>query len=215
MEERASGIILRTRPLTETSLIVQWLTTEQGRISTVAKGARRPKSPFSGKLDLFYDADFSFVRSRKSELHTLREVVLRDAHAAIRQDLDRLSAAAYGAVLIEHGTEHETPIPEFHQLFKDLLTVLNTRGPSPAVAFSLELKFLELSGAAVAVEDSSPELIRLLQALTNISLDAAAQLVLPTARAHYLSSLLRRAIGTNLERLPPQRDRFLQKVLSS
>ena len=31
-----------------------------GRISTVAKGARRPKSPFAGKLDLFYEADFSY-----------------------------------------------------------------------------------------------------------------------------------------------------------
>ena len=37
--ESATGIILRTRPFTETSLIVNWLTAEQGRISTVAKGA--------------------------------------------------------------------------------------------------------------------------------------------------------------------------------
>ena len=66
MEERASGIILRTRPFTETSLVVEWLTEDAGRISTVAKGARRPKSPFIGKLDLFYEADFSFVRSQKS-----------------------------------------------------------------------------------------------------------------------------------------------------
>ena len=34
-------MILRTRPLTETSLIVHWLTRDFGRISTVAKGARR------------------------------------------------------------------------------------------------------------------------------------------------------------------------------
>jgi len=49
MDERAQGLVLRVYPLTETSLIVRWLTRELGRISTVAKGARRPKSPFRGK----------------------------------------------------------------------------------------------------------------------------------------------------------------------
>lgn len=81
--ERAHGIILRTRPLTETSLIVNWLTPDLGRLSTVAKGARRTKSPFRGKLDLFYEADFSFQRSRRSELHALREIVLRETNAPL------------------------------------------------------------------------------------------------------------------------------------
>src|SRR5207302_4043038 len=80
MIESATGLILRTRPLTETSLIIHWLTPDLGRIATVAKGARRPKSPFRGKLDLFYLADFSFSRSRRSELHNLREVNLRELH---------------------------------------------------------------------------------------------------------------------------------------
>ena len=61
------GLILRTRPLTETSLIVNWLTPEFGRLATVAKGARRARSPFRGLLDLFYLCDLSFARSRRSE----------------------------------------------------------------------------------------------------------------------------------------------------
>ena len=60
MDETAHGIILRTRPLTETSLIVHWLTADHGRLSTVAKGAKRPKSPFRGKLDLFFEGVFFF-----------------------------------------------------------------------------------------------------------------------------------------------------------
>ena len=103
MIESASGIILRTRPLTETSLIVHWLTPELGRIATVAKGARRPKSPFAGKLDLFYAADFSFSRSRRSDLHTLREVKLRETHGAIREDILKLQQAGYAAALHRTG----------------------------------------------------------------------------------------------------------------
>ena len=83
MIETAAGLVLRTRPLTETSLIVHWLTPGLGRLATVAKGARRAKSPFRGKLDLFYLADFSFSRSRRSELHTLREVSLRETHSGV------------------------------------------------------------------------------------------------------------------------------------
>src|ERR1044071_9114508 len=110
MEERSTGIILRTRPLTETSLIVHWLTPDLGRIATVAKGARRPKSPFRGKLDLFYEADFSFARSRRSDLHVLREVSLRDIHSALRENLGWVQQASYAAALIEQTTETETPL---------------------------------------------------------------------------------------------------------
>src|SRR5260221_12786141 len=52
MTESATGLILRTRPLTETSLIGHWLTPDFGRIATVAKGTRMPKSPFAEHLEL-------------------------------------------------------------------------------------------------------------------------------------------------------------------
>src|SRR5678816_1504902 len=116
MDERTSGIILRTRPLTETSLIVQWITPDLGRVATVAKGARRPKSSFRGKLDLFYEAEFSFARSRKSELHNLHEVVLRDTHAVLRENMGWIQQASYFTAIIEQTTEKETPLPKVFQL---------------------------------------------------------------------------------------------------
>src|ERR1043165_6762795 len=103
MDERTSGLVLRTRPFTETSLIVNWLTPDLGRLSTVAKGARRPKSPFRGKLDLFYLADFTFQRSRRSELHTLCEVSVLELHEPLRRELAHLQQAAYGAALVEQS----------------------------------------------------------------------------------------------------------------
>ena len=129
MDEKSSGLILRTRLLTETSLIVHWLTPDLGRIATVAKGARRPKSPFRGKLDLFHVADLSFARSRRSDLHTLREVAIRETYPALRQDLQLLRQAAYGAQLLEQTTETETPLPGMFQLMLGLLTFLTTPQP--------------------------------------------------------------------------------------
>ena len=140
--ERATGIILRTRAFTETSLIVNWLTPDLGRVHTVAKGARRPKSPFRGKLDLFYGADFSFQRSRRSELHTLREVVLRETHATLRRELDWLQQASYCAALVEQTTEKETPLPEIYELMRGFLAALPLTPPQPQTVFAFELKLL-------------------------------------------------------------------------
>ena len=154
MDERTNGLILRTRPLTETSLIVQWLTSDLGRIATVAKGARRPKSPFRGKLDLFYEAEFSFARSRKGELHNLCEVVLGDTHSTLRENLGWLQQASYFTALVEQTTETETPIPKVYQLVRDVLARLCAATPNPRTVFAFELKLLEELGQGPDLPDS-------------------------------------------------------------
>ncbi len=145
MTESAHGIILRTRPLTETSSIVNWLTAESGRISTVAKGARRHKSPFAGKLDLFYEADFSFSRSRRSDLHNLREVNLRETNKFLRDDILKLHRAAYAANFIEQATETDTPLPAVFNLLREFLQSLGVEN-SPQTVFAFELKLLRELG---------------------------------------------------------------------
>ena len=142
MIQSAAGLILRTRPLTETSLIVQWLTPDFGRIATVAKGARRAQSPFLGQLDLFYLADFSFSHSHRSDLHTLGEVSLRETHGPLRQDLGRLRQAAYAASFIEQATETETPLPAVFDLMRDFLASLGRHPFAPQMVLAFELKFL-------------------------------------------------------------------------
>jgi DNA repair protein RecO (recombination protein O) len=146
MIESATGIVLRTRPLTETSLIVHWLTPNFGRIATVAKGARRHKSPFLGKFDLFYLADFSFSRSRSSDLHTLREVNLRETHSAIRKKILSLQQAAYATAFVEQATEMETPLPAVYQLMREFLDCLCKEKSAPQIVFAFELKLLRELG---------------------------------------------------------------------
>ena len=142
MDSRTTGLILRTRPLTETSLIVHWLTPDFGRIATVAKGARRPKSPFRGKLDLFYLCEFTFVRSRRSDLHTLREASLRSTHEPLRHEMAKLQQASYCAALIEQTTETETPLPAEFLLLSELLIALSGAPANPASVLAFELKLL-------------------------------------------------------------------------
>ena len=142
MIESATGLVLRARPLTETSLIVHWLTAKYGRIKTVAKGARRPKSPFRGKVDLFYLAEFSFSRSQRSELHNLREVSLQETFPSLRRDLTYLNQASYCAQLIEQTSEAETPLPEVFELARCFVATLAKHPPAPFTVFVFEIKLL-------------------------------------------------------------------------
>ena len=204
MDQRSTGIILRTHPLTETSLIVHWLTPDLGRIATVAKGARRPKSPFRGKLDLFYEADFSFVRSRKSELHTLREVALRETHRTLRQDLGWIQQASYAAAFIEQTTETETPLAEVHALMTSMLVHLLERPPLSRTVFAFELKMLARLGLQPKLSEThlQPGTREIARALTDAGWNAIARLRLSHAQENQLRQFLHGFLIFHLGKLP-------------
>ena len=144
--EIAHGFVLRVRPLTDTSLIVHWLTADSGRIATVAKGARQGKSAFAGKLDLAFECDFSFQRARRGELHLLREVTLTDPRPVLRTRYEYLTQTAYAVRLIELTTETDTPVPEVYGLMAGFLTHLIRQPPQPRNIYALELKLLAGQG---------------------------------------------------------------------
>ncbi len=214
MEERATGLILRTRPLTDTSLIVLWLTPELGRLATVAKGARRANSPFRGKLDLFYLADFSFARSRRSDLHTLREIVLREPHAVLRRNLAVLRQAAYASMLIEQATETETPLPEIYGLMADFLRVLCQHPPSLLSAFAFEAHLLDLLGLRPDLQNArlTPEVKRVLQTLLDEDLQAMSPHQLTSSQRTELAAYLHDRLVDHLGRPPKGRSVLFEHV---
>lgn len=204
MDERATGLILRTRPLTETSLIVQWLTPDLGRIATVAKGARRPKSPFRGKLDLFYLADLSFARSRRSDLHNLREIVLRETHESLRHDLAWLQQAAYCAALIEQTTETETPLPHIYELIAGLLRHLSKHPPQPLTVFAFEMKLLKELGQLPDIQESklSAGAKQILKKLIELDWPALFHLKPSAPQTRELNQFLHGFLIYHLEKIP-------------
>lgn len=156
--EITPAILLRKRNLTETSLLVTWFTENHGRLKTVAKGARRPKSPFAGRLDLFYECEIQFARSRRSDLHTLGELVLRTTYEGLRLDARRVALAAYFVELLELVTEAEHPVPELFELFQRALAHLNKTPASMRALLHFEAELARLLGiqnpaitAAVAI----------------------------------------------------------------
>ena len=150
--ETTNALLLRKTKLTETSLIVTWFTADHGLIKTVAKGARNPKSKFAGGLDLFFDCEIQFSRSRRSELHILRETRLRDPHEGLRTNHERVALAAYFVELLELVTEPDHPAPEIHDLLDRAFGFLNANPASrrPMLHFESEVaRLLGIQNASV------------------------------------------------------------------
>ena len=144
--ESTAAILLRKRKFSDSSLIVCWCTDSLGCIQTVAKGARRPKSPFAGKLDLFFQSEIQIAKSRKSNLHTLTEVVLKNAFGGIRQSYLRTQTAAYFVELIELCTERDHHEPELFELLRRAFGYLDANEPTPRALFHFETELARITG---------------------------------------------------------------------
>ena len=144
--ETTTAILLRKRKLSDTSLIVSWCTESLGCIQTVAKGARRAKTPFAGKLDLFFEAEIQIARSKKSSLHTLTELALRNTFAGIRRTYLRTQVAAYFVELIELCTERDHHEPELFALLRRAFNYLDANEPDPRAVAHFETEIARIAG---------------------------------------------------------------------
>lgn len=205
--ETSTGLVLRTWPFSETSLIVHWLTREAGRVATLARGARRPKSPLRGKLDLFFLADFSFQRSARSDLHQLREVNLLQTHPGLRRELGYLQQASYCGALVEQATEADTPLPAIFELMSGFLTYLPVQPPEPQTVFAFELKLLSDLGLYPDVETShlSPGAKQLVRALVESEWPSLGRLRLSGIQVTELRRFLHGFLIFHLGRIPQGR----------
>jgi len=144
--QSTAAILLRKRKFSDTSLIVSWCTESLGCIQTVAKGARRAKSPFAGKLDLFFEAEISIISSRKSNLHTLAEVVLKNPFGDIRTNYRRMQTAAYFVELIEICTERDHREPELFALLRRAFGYLDANNPDTRAVAHFETELARVAG---------------------------------------------------------------------
>ncbi len=148
--QESPAILLRRRAWSETSWIVTWLTRDHGKISTVARGARRPTSQHSGKLDLFFVAEISFAVSRTSSLHSLREVRVVESFPG--SPFPNVFLAGYFAELVDLITQPGEPVEPIYSLLERAVAFLRK---SQASLRALEYFERELS-RSIGAESADP-----------------------------------------------------------
>jgi len=135
------AFILKSRRYRETSLIVDLLTRDFGRVSVLAKGVRQVKSKTAGLLQPFVPLLVSFTG--KSDLKTLTQVELNDPNLMLKGL--SIYSGFYINELIMHFLFYSDPHP---QVFEDYRQCLNSlKQPEIEQALRLfELNLLENVG---------------------------------------------------------------------
>jgi DNA repair protein RecO (recombination protein O) len=140
------GVLLRKIRFSDTSLIITWFTDARGKIKTIAKGALRPKSPFVGRLDLFFNCDLLLSLARKSEIHTLREVSVLQPFDGIRRNYVNTAVASYFVELIEEVTELDHPVTEIYNLLLRAFGYLDASAPNAKTITFFESELCKCMG---------------------------------------------------------------------
>ncbi|TWU06046.1 DNA repair protein RecO [Stieleria varia] len=151
--EQTTAIVLRTIEFSETSLIVTLLTRDFGRVSAIAKGARRPKSTFEGSLDLLAVCRVVLIRKSTDALDLLTEAKLHRRFRAAERSLDRVYAGYYIAEMLRLLTDDHDPHPDLYDLAINALAQIDGDGNVALAMLGFDIQALRLLG-------HSPELRR-------------------------------------------------------
>lgn len=109
---RSLGIVIRSTDVFETSSVVTIFTREVGKVSGLAKGARRLKSPLQGGLDLLDVSDIVLLHKTSEALDLVTEAAPIERFGSLRRDLAALYAGYYIAELLSDLTDFHDPHPK-------------------------------------------------------------------------------------------------------
>lgn len=139
---RDQAVVLRTIKLGEADRIVTLMTEGRGKVRAVAKGVRKTKSRFGGRLEPTSHIAVQMYEGR--ELDTVTQVETVDHFRAIRDDLDRVARAqALLEVVDQVAQEHQANAPLYRMLVGALRALATANAPLLVPAFFWKLLALE------------------------------------------------------------------------
>jgi DNA repair protein RecO (recombination protein O) len=146
---KTEAVVLRSLRYGEADRILHLYTLDRGRLGAIAKGVRRARSRFGGRLEPFFRLRIELHEGR-SELLTVTGAQTVEGHVRLRADGRALDAAARACDAV--GRLFETPEPHpavFHLLCRKLW-LLDERpsGATRAAALAFRLKLLVAAGLA-------------------------------------------------------------------
>lgn len=145
LAQSSAAIVLRWRAYGESDKIVTLLTRDFGKLTGIAKGARRSRRRFVNSLELLARVQAYFRHTAGASLIFLERCDLLHSHDALR-DPARFAYASYLAELADQMTAEEQPVPDLYALLDEGLTILCRRPASAAFLRAFELQLLARAG---------------------------------------------------------------------
>ncbi|CCQ96075.1 DNA repair protein RecO [[Clostridium] ultunense Esp] len=145
MVYKVEGIVIHSLDYGEGSKILTIFTKELGKISVLAKGAKKTKSRFSAVSELFTYGAFVFYQSGKG-LGNLNQGDVLYSFRHIREDIFRSAWASYLVEIVDKSVEEQVSFPELFTLLYQSLLALDTGKDMEIVARIFELQYLGFMG---------------------------------------------------------------------
>ncbi|MDY6903202.1 MAG: DNA repair protein RecO [Thermodesulfobacteriota bacterium] len=145
---QSPGIILRRVDYMDYDLIIDFLTREKGKVTAIAKNAKKSKKRFAGILELFARLDAVFVDPRQAAgLTLLKEANLADPFIHVRLNMEKTAYAGYWCEMINRWVESGGKQAGLFELLDFVLTALD-RGTIHREVLSIlfQTRFLDLAG---------------------------------------------------------------------
>ncbi|MEI8391335.1 MAG: DNA repair protein RecO [Actinomycetes bacterium] len=140
---RDNAIVLRTYKLGESDRIVIFLTENYGKVRAVAKGIRKTRSKFGGRLEPLSHVAVQFHRGR--DLDIVSQVESIDSNAAVFGNLDSMTQASSLLEAVDQLVPDREPVPQMFKMLLGARQTLLTR-PSPIVVPAFLWKLLAAEG---------------------------------------------------------------------
>lgn len=144
------AIVLRGYPFGEADRVVVLLSPNRGKLRTVAKGVRKTKSRFGGRLEPFTHVDLILYEGKN--LDTITQASIIEAFTGLRSDLDRVVAAGTMVELADLVAQENEPTHRLFLLLQRGLRVLDHGDLHPDLVTSYLLKAAEIIGVAPALD---------------------------------------------------------------
>lgn len=154
---QTEAVVLRSMRYGEADRILHVYTLHRGRVSAIAKGVRRAKSRFGGRLEPFFRLQLELHEGR-GDLLTVTGAHTIEAHARLRGDGQALDSASRACDAVGRLFETSEPHPAVFHLLCRQLTLLDQRAGASggaadstgtwAGALSFRLKLLLAAGLA-------------------------------------------------------------------
>ncbi len=153
--ETCRALLLRSVDYGESDRIVTLLTSNKGKISALARGARKSWRRFGGALELFSIFEVTLASPRgRGRLWRLEEAHLEDAYSGLATDLMRIGAASFIIEIVREAVPELEPQPEVFALVEKALPLIaeNTGAALAALTVATQLRVLALAGMGVSVD---------------------------------------------------------------
>lgn len=142
---RTDGVVLRTRELGEHDRLVTLYTRDLGKLTAVARGARRVRSRYGAALELFTWGEVVGFEREPRALVRLDQFDIRASFRGLREDLERLGHGAHMVEAVARLTAERDPQPACFALLLRGLRALQEEAP-PRVQLAFALRLLDLLG---------------------------------------------------------------------